>query len=123
MKQCKRCGNKSDEDARYCETCGAVFDSLPNGAAEQQNTQTAPNGKLNLFCLFGFLAVFAMRLVTGFVSGALAIVLSAIGLHQIKTSGERGKGLGIAGLVIGICEIVLVVFVLIVWGSFGTFYR
>ncbi|NQX29573.1 DUF4190 domain-containing protein [Microbacteriaceae bacterium VKM Ac-2854] len=50
--------------------------------------------------------------IVGFVLSLLgfnvvAIVLGFIGLNQVKTTGERGRGLALAAIIIGIVSIVL----------------
>ncbi|TQF74354.1 DUF4190 domain-containing protein [Rhodococcus spelaei] len=46
--------------------------------------------------------VFAiLALVFGFLGGVLAIIFGHIALSQIKRTGESGRGLAIAGLVLG----------------------
>jgi len=64
------------------------------------DTETKPT---NTMALVGFILSLA-----GFVTGITAIpgiVLGHIGLHQIKTSGEQGRGLGIAALVVGYVQV------------------
>lgn len=67
----------------------------------------------NTMALVGFILSLA-----GFVTGITAIpgiVLGHIGLHQIKSSGEQGRGLGIAALVVGYIQVGLWVLALAVF--------
>ena len=66
----------------------------------QTNMSTAP---LNTMALVGFILS-----LCGLISGITAIpgiVLSHIGLSQIKRTGESGRGFAVAGLVVGYCII------------------
>jgi hypothetical protein len=49
----------------------------------------------------------------GPLAGIAAIVLGAMSLKQIETSGEDGRGMAITGLVLGIIGLVIFVFLLI----------
>jgi hypothetical protein len=58
------------------------------------------------------------QLIAGPLTGIPALVLGAISLKQIRDTGEDGRGLAIAGLVLGaagtvLFAVILVVFVLI----------
>jgi peptidyl-prolyl cis-trans isomerase B (cyclophilin B) len=57
--------------------------------------QPAPQNKTNTMAIVGFI----LSLVC---CGFIGAILSGIALGQIKQSGENGKGLAIAGLVVGI---------------------
>jgi len=61
--------------------------------------QAAP--KTNLFAILSFALVFFAAIP--------AIVFGHIALKQLKTSGESGRGLAIAGVVIGYISVVLAV--------------
>lgn len=43
----------------------------------------------------------------------IAIILGAIALNQIKKTGENGRGLAIAGIIIGAVSLVIVIIVII----------
>jgi peptidyl-prolyl cis-trans isomerase B (cyclophilin B) len=44
----------------------------------------------------------------------IAIILGAIGLSQIKKTGEKGRGLAIAGIIIGAVSLVIGIIIVIV---------
>ena len=52
--------------------------------------------------------------VLSFFCGILGLIFSAVGLSQIGKTGEGGKGLAIAGLVISILSIL---FAFVIWGA------
>jgi ABC-type xylose transport system permease subunit len=45
--------------------------------------------------------------VTSFLCGIIGLILSAIALSQINKSGQDGKGLAIAGIVIGAASMII----------------
>ena len=53
------------------------------------------------------------QVVGGPIAGIAAIVLGAMSLRQIETSGEDGRGMAITGLVLGIVGLIVAVFLLI----------
>jgi hypothetical protein len=57
-------------------------------------------------------------LISAFFISLLGIILGHIALNQIKTTGEGGRGLAIAGLVIGYASIAIsIIFVIAVLGT------
>lgn len=63
-----------------------------------------------------------LGLVLSIVVGPIGIIFSAIALNKMKQSGEPnpdGKGFAIAGLIIGIVEVVLYIGLIACFGCFG----
>jgi hypothetical protein len=61
-------------------------------------------------------------LISSFFISLLGIILGHIALNQIKTTGEGGRGLAIAGLVIGYASIAIgIIFVIAILGSAGSY--
>ena len=87
--------------------------SVPTYSEPNQTYQQTPfsqpvyeqpvNNKTNICALLGF--IFSL-VCCGGIPG---LVLSIIGLIQIKKSGEKGKGLAIAGLIIGVIGTLLTI--------------
>jgi heme/copper-type cytochrome/quinol oxidase subunit 3 len=50
----------------------------------------------------GVVGLFFLHLILGIV----AVILSAVAMPQIERKGQKGKGLAIAGLVLGILDVV-----------------
>jgi peptidyl-prolyl cis-trans isomerase B (cyclophilin B) len=77
---------------------------------------TMSNAPLNTMALVGFILS-----LCGLISGITAIpgiVLSHIGLSQIKRTGESGRGFAVAGLIVGYCLVglsVLAVFFIVLF--------
>jgi hypothetical protein len=61
-------------------------------------TTPGASAKFNTLAIVGF--------VLAFVVNIAGVVVSFIALSQIKKTGERGRGLAIAGIVIGLLSIV-----------------
>ena len=74
---------------------------------------TDHNAKLNPLALIGFIMTFFFGLV-----GAIMCIIA---LGQIKKTGQRGKGLAIAGIIVGLLPtlfvIGLIVFAFLIFGS------
>lgn len=71
---------------------------------------SAPAEKWNVLAIVGFvLSLIGFNIV--------AIVLGFIGLSQVKKSGERGRGLAIAAIIIGFAYIVIGIIFFIVFAA------
>lgn len=79
--------------------------SDPSPVPAQQ--PAAPAEKWNILSIVGFVLS-----ILGF--NIIAIILGFIGLSQIKKTGERGRGLAIAAIIIGFASIVIGIIVAIV---------
>lgn len=60
---------------------------------EQRTAAPTPTDRLNTLAIVGF--------VLAFVANIVGLVVSVIALVQIARTGERGRGLAIAGVVVG----------------------
>ncbi|QHC59724.1 DUF4190 domain-containing protein [Rathayibacter sp. VKM Ac-2760] len=63
---------------------------------------TPASDRYNILAIIGFIASFFVSIV--------GIVLGFIALSQIKRTGERGRGLAIAAVVIGFVAIIISIF-------------
>ncbi|MCW4457119.1 DUF4190 domain-containing protein [Microbacterium sp. MPKO10] len=66
----------------------------------------APQDKFNVMAIVGFILSFFVSIV-----GA---ILSFVALSQIKKTGEKGRGLAIAGVIIGLASLVITIIYIIV---------
>ncbi len=81
------------------------------------NTQTSTNG----FAIAGFVVSLCSLIINfGGIVGLVGTILSGVGLLQVKTKG-KGKGLAIAGLIIGIISIVYGVYSIVTTLNGGLF--
>ena len=90
MKYCTHCGNELLDEAAICPKCGC-----PTNNVHEYAKETNSNG----FAIAGF--------VLSFFGGVLGIIFSAIGLKVSAQKNGAGKGMAIAGLIIGIISFVL----------------
>ena len=77
-----------------------------------QPQATQQSGKTNGLAIAGFVCSLL------YFSGIIGLILSAVALNQIgKNPGQGGKGLAVAGLVIGIVDCVWLLFLLGLLGA------
>lgn len=94
----KLTGHEWRKNIRWPGEISAIYTAEP----ERVIVQPAPAG-----VIIGFISSVVGIFIAGIPLGALGVILCAIGLGKIKENpGMRGKGLAIAGLVIGIIAIV-----------------
>lgn len=106
----------------YSNTAGAQ----PNYTA--QNYNTAPNytyqpyqmQKTNSLCIAGFIV--SLVGIIPLISGIVGMILSIVGVKKADTSNEKGKGFGIAGIIIGVVNILAWIAIIVVVISFGSYY-
>lgn len=121
---CKYCGSELADGDNFCQKCGAVADSVqdnePGMAAQaNQTNQTTNNfnnqqqvnsvyqGKTNGTAIGAFVCSLIGFWVAGIILGIIAISMGVAALNHMKTfPEEKGKGLAIAAIVIGIIDIV-----------------
>ncbi|GAB2528025.1 DUF4190 domain-containing protein [Paramicrobacterium agarici] len=73
----------------------------------------APQEKYNVMAIVGFILAFIVNIV-----GA---ILSFVALSQIKKTGEKGRGLAIAGVIIGLASLVItIIYIIIVVAFLGS---
>jgi hypothetical protein len=97
---CAVCGNRVEAEDKFCRLCGRPLNAMPAnvttpaGATLLGESETSPKAVISLVCGLLFFVPFA------FVA---AIVLGHLGLTEIRKSGGRlkGEGIAIAGLVLG----------------------
>jgi peptidyl-prolyl cis-trans isomerase B (cyclophilin B) len=73
---------------------------------------TISNAPLNTMALVGF--ILSLSGVATGITIIPGIVLSHIGMNQIKRTGESGRGFALAGLIVGYCLLGLSVLAVIV---------
>ena len=109
---CQTCGKEVNDQAVVCPNCGCA---LKDGVAVTEN-QSVQNEKkkANIFCILGFVLSLVSLLITLYGTVAIAgLVLSIIGIVQANKSGERLKGLGIAGVCVAAGSLIYTLYVLI----------
>ncbi len=93
-KFCDNCGTELQEGQDICLKCGKIIN------------KKATSSEMNSLALAGFIvALVSLFLNFWGIVGIVATVLSGVSLPQIKSRAQQGKGLAIAGLIIGIFSI------------------
>ena len=116
-KYCTKCGKKLKNEDIFCGYCGnQMIDETEDG--EKVVTVSKTNG----LAVAGFVVSLASLLISFWgITPVVGIILSAVALSQIKKTNESGKGFALAGLIIGIIEIIImfVAFLFLVILSFA----
>jgi hypothetical protein len=106
---CKHCGKPVAEGAYFCAACGKdlTTPAATPGAVTTVPTQTS--GKAIASLVLGFFSFFPLTAIIG-------VILGHLSLSDIRKSAGRlgGKGLAIAGLVMGYLGLAAIPFILII---------
>lgn len=97
-KFCENCGAELKENSEVCLECGKY-----TSKKENDGNSADANNKL---ALAGFIVSMVSLLINfaGLV-GLTGAILSGIGLAQVSKGNGKGKGLAIAGLIVGIFSV------------------
>ena len=82
-----------------------------------QTTQNTGVRKQNAMALTSFIVALVGLLIAGLPCGIVAIILGIVGLVKFDATKEKGKGFAIAGLVIGVIDVIAVVLNIIIQAS------
>ena len=120
---CKKCGNQLSEKDNFCTKCGYQVNEVAEekAAAVESTVEVAPveveasapvasvvveeKKKMSGKSVAGFIVSLAGLFVSPIICGIIGIILSIKGMKQTKSGELRGRGLAIAGLVLGIISI------------------
>ena len=121
MKVCNVCGTQLKDEFNACPNCGNMnlnnnqinyqnqqpynqgYQQVNNQYIQQQNyINNMYSGKTNSHAMIGFICSIISLFIFPFIAGMVAISCCASGYKQIKVTNEKGKGLAIAGIIIGI---------------------
>ncbi len=123
MNYCKNCGTEVEEGGKFCPNCGTSIDLLsqpsmiidqmdhpknpsPYNDPERSYQATSTKGSMNGLAIGGFVASLIGIIVAAAIAGTVGLVLSLIGYKQVKERNQSGKGLALAGIIIGAVDIV-----------------
>ncbi len=87
---CKNCGQTIDNNADFCNHCGAAV----NKQVQQQESN-----ETNTIAIVGFVLSFFITIA--------GLICSIIGLVKSNEYGGKGKGLAIAGIIISVVFMIL----------------
>ena len=128
MNTCNYCGGTIKGNEKFCTSCGAEVAPSPNQMNQQQpvqqdqkigfNGQSVTNnaavGKTTGTAIAALVCSLVGLLILPLPMGILGISFGATALNHIKTfPNDKGKGMAIAGIVIGIIDIVWVVLTIV----------
>lgn len=82
-----------------------------------QATQNVGTRKQNAMALASFILALVGLIVAGLPCGIVAVILGIIGLVKFDATKEKGKGFAIAGLVVGVIDVIAVVLNIIIQAS------
>lgn len=112
---CKFCGKPNDDGAKFCSSCGNDLeaDVASNPIPENEPTPVeqptvVATKKTSGYAIASFVLSLVGLLIAAIICGTLGIIFAAKAFKAIKEQNQGGKGLAVAGLVISICDIVLV---------------
>ncbi len=96
-KFCENCGAELKENSEVCLECGKYTSKKGNNGNGNDNNKLA---------LSGFIVSMASLIINfAGIVGLVGAILSGIGLIQVSKGNGKGKGLAIAGLIVGIFSI------------------
>lgn len=100
QKFCENCGAELKENSEVCLECGKYVSKKGN------NGNTKNYDENNKLALAGFIVSMVSLLINfAGIVGLVGAILSGIGLIQVSKGNGKGKGLAIAGLIVGIFSI------------------
>ncbi|MCI9245737.1 MAG: DUF4190 domain-containing protein [Clostridia bacterium] len=82
-----------------------------------QTTQNVGQRKQNSMALASFIIALVGLIVAGLPCGIVAIILGIVGLVKFDATKEKGKGFAIAGLVVGVIDVIAVILNIIIQAS------
>lgn len=126
-KFCTNCGAKMNETDRFCPNCGAdsntgatpvqnnvVQQNYSNAQANNNNVVQGGTKKTNGLAVTSFVCSMVGIVVFGLIMGILAICFGAVGLSRSKYFPEEsGKGFAVTGIVVGILEVIVMIFYIV----------
>lgn len=119
MKFCTKCGTKLEAEDKFCKTCGEKVAEEVKTNEPVVNTQ--PNTKkTDGFAIAGFVLSLVSTICCGYTS-FVGLIFSIIGLTRVNKSGDEGKGLAIAGIIISSIFFVLMI-ILSIFGYAASFF-
>lgn len=97
---CSNCGKELDANSNFCPECGNQVNGIVTPI-------TTVSDKTNSLAIAGFVtALISLFLNFWGIVGIVATVLSAVAIPQTGERKEKGRGIAVAGLIVGIFSII-----------------
>lgn len=112
---CSKCGEENPDDSKFCSKCGAAL-VQPEAPAPTPTPSAATGERTSGFAI----ASLVMGIVGFFFNplAILAIIFGGIGLSQTnKDPNLKGRGMAVAGLVLGIIVGIIWIIAIIWWSA------
>ena len=111
---CMKCGKENEEGAKECVACGAQLEVVQSVAQTQDKPVQSADKKCKK-AKTSLIAAIVGLIIAGIICGTYAFVSGIQALKEIKTDKElSGKGMAIAGIVLGLLDVVLSIYSLMV---------
>lgn len=115
---CLKCGTQNPDGARFCNNCGAALTPPPpppppaSNAPQPQMVTERTSGLSMAALICGIIGLFMNPM------SVVAIILGALGLSETsKDPSLKGRGMAVAGIVLGIVAVIVWIIVFAVAGS------
>lgn len=135
---CGNCGKEIDDSASFCANCGArvggkteeteseqpsVNNSFASSSSSYggQTLTSQKQDKYNPLCIGGFCTALVSIFWGGWLLVVAAFVLCIVGKKQVQESGEKGKNLAVAGIVIEAVQLGIFLVLLLIAGGAAVF--
>jgi hypothetical protein len=122
-KFCANCGAEVSDGFAFCEKCGTPVQAPENQAPSYNAPQYGPAAKQesNGMAIGGFVCSLVGFLCCQLVT-PVGLILSIIGLSKSKQMNGSGKGLAIAGIIIGAIGVAIFILTIILYaiGAIGS---
>lgn len=101
MAYCKHCGKEIDDKAVVCIYCGCATNDTEVSSGNVQHSKSSDNNS-NMMSVVGLVISCVSLIVALFGTVAIGgIIVSTIGLVKSKQKNGAGKGMAIAGIIVG----------------------
>ncbi len=109
---CTSCGAATSTDEAFCSSCGTPLDAAPQpsvAAPQAMGSPAAQQGApgTNTKAIWSLVLSIVGLAFLGFITGPIGIWLGTVAKKEIAVSGQGGKGLATAGVIVGIIVTVL----------------
>lgn len=130
-KYCTRCGAMIDTNAKFCTKCGAKTEMQANNINKQTINNPISNNdvimnndsdnviytpKTNNVAVGSLICSLVGIFAASGVMGLMAIILGIGAISRNKCTNEKGNGLAAVGIILGIIEMVAIIYIIVTRG-------